>query len=155
MFCRLRYRLTLRELSEILLLRGIVVSHEAIRDWETKLLPVMGHELSKRRHGTRRGAGASWYIDETYLKVRGKWVYLCRAIERDGNLIDAMLSECRDMTAAKAHGSARGGVCSVLALRHFLRANSFYRLIWHGPLSLTILIAGGMVVFAGYWHPLP
>jgi putative transposase len=42
MFCRLRYRLTLRDLSEILLLRGIEVSHEAIRDWETKLLPIMG-----------------------------------------------------------------------------------------------------------------
>jgi putative transposase len=68
-FCRLRYRLTLRDLSEILLLRGIVVRHEAIRDWETKLLPVMGHELRKRWHGTRRGAGASWYSDETYLKV--------------------------------------------------------------------------------------
>ena len=41
-FCRLRCRLTLRDLSEILLLRGIEVSHEAIRDWETKLLPVRG-----------------------------------------------------------------------------------------------------------------
>ena len=62
----------------------------------------MGNELRKRRHGTRRGAGVSWYIDETYLKVRGQWVYLYRAIDRDGNLIDAMLSERRDMTAAKA-----------------------------------------------------
>ena len=101
-FCRLRYRLTRRDLSEILLLRGIVVSHEAIRDWETKLLPVMGNELRKRRHGTRRGARVSWYIDETYLKVRGQWVYLYRVIDRDGNLIDAMLSQRRDMTAAKA-----------------------------------------------------
>ena len=88
-FCRLRYRLTLRDLSEILLLRGIEVSHEAVRDWETKLLPVMGDELRKRRRGKRRGPGASWYVDETYLKVRGKWAYLYRAIDRDGNLIDA------------------------------------------------------------------
>ncbi len=58
-FCRLRYRLTLRDLSEILLLRGIEVSHEAVRDWETKLLPVMGEELRKRRHGKRRGPGAA------------------------------------------------------------------------------------------------
>jgi putative transposase len=49
-FCRLRYRLTLRDLSEILLLRGIEASHEAVRDWETKLLSVMGDELRKRRH---------------------------------------------------------------------------------------------------------
>jgi len=51
-------------------LRGIEVSHEAVRDWETKLLPVMGEELRKRRRGKRRGPGASWYVDETYLKVR-------------------------------------------------------------------------------------
>jgi putative transposase len=101
-FCRLRYRLTLRDLSEILLLRGIEVSHEAVRDWETKLLPIMGEELRKRRHGKRPGPGGSWYVDETYLKVRGKWAYLYRAIDRDGNLIDAMLSEHRDMVAAEA-----------------------------------------------------
>jgi putative transposase len=58
-FCRLRYRLTLRDLSELLLLRSIEVSHEAVRDWETKLLPVMGEELRKRRHGKRRGSGVS------------------------------------------------------------------------------------------------
>jgi transposase-like protein len=101
-FCRLRYRLTLRDLSEIMALRGIEVSHEAVRDWEAKLLPVMGDELRKRRQGTGRGAGISCYVDETYLKVRGRWCYLYRAIDRDGNLIDAMLSEKRDMRAAKA-----------------------------------------------------
>lgn len=101
-FCRLRYRLTLRDLSEIMALRGIEVSHEAVRGWEAKMLPVMGNELRKRRYGTRRGAGISWYVDETYLKVRGRWCYLYRAIDRDGNLIDAMLSEHRDMKAAKA-----------------------------------------------------
>ena len=101
-FCRLRYRLTLRDLSEILLLRGIEASHEAVRDWEAKLLPAMGDELRKRRHGKRPSPGASWHVDETYLKVRGKWAYLYRAIDRDGNLVDAMLSERRDMAAAKA-----------------------------------------------------
>jgi len=50
----------------------------------------------------RRGPGASWYVDETYLKLRGRWCYLYRAIDRDGNLIDAMLSEHRDMKAAKS-----------------------------------------------------
>ncbi len=101
-FCRLRYRLTLRDLSEIMALRGIEVSHEAVRDWEAKLLPVMGDALRKRRHDMRRCSGASWFVDETYLKVRGRWTYLYRAVDRDGNLIDAMLSEHRDMKAAKA-----------------------------------------------------
>jgi putative transposase len=62
-FCRLRYRLTLRDLTEIMALRGIEVSYEAIRDWETKLLPVMGNELRKRRHGSGRGPAVSWYTD--------------------------------------------------------------------------------------------
>ncbi|MGI4801370.1 MAG: IS6 family transposase [Janthinobacterium lividum] len=83
-------------------LRGIEISYEAVRAWEAKLLPVMGDELRKRRFGTRRGAGASWYVDETYLKVRVRWTYLYRAIDRDGNLVDAMLSEHRDMKAANA-----------------------------------------------------
>ena len=97
-FCRLRYRLTLRDLSEIMLLRGFTVSHECIRQWEAKLLPVMGEALRKRRHGTGRSSGQSWYVDETYLKVQGRWCYLYRAIDRDGNLIDTMLSPARPLT---------------------------------------------------------
>jgi transposase-like protein len=62
----------------------------------------MDDALRKRRHRTRRSCGTSWYVDETYLKASGRWAYLCRAIDRDGNLIDAMLSEHRDMKAAKA-----------------------------------------------------
>ncbi len=58
-FCRLRYGLTLCNLSEIIASRGIEISHEAVRDWEAKLLPVMGEELRKRRYGSRRGSGVS------------------------------------------------------------------------------------------------
>ena len=47
-------------------------------------------------------AGNSWYVDETYLKVKGKWCYLYRAIDHDGNLVDSMLSQKRDMSAAQA-----------------------------------------------------
>ncbi len=77
-FCSLRYRLTMRDLSEIMALRGSGVNHEAVRDWEAKLLPVMGDALRKRRFGRRRGPGTSWYVDETYWKVRGRWCYLYR-----------------------------------------------------------------------------
>src|ERR1700687_1636096 len=100
-FCRLRYRLTLRDLSEIMLLRGFTVSHECIRQWEAKLLPVMGEALRKRRHGTGRSSGQSWYVDETYMKVAGRWCYLYRAVDRDGMLIDSMLSEHRNREAAR------------------------------------------------------
>ena len=62
----------------------------------------MGDARRKRRHRMRRRSGRSWYVDETYLKVQGRWCYLYRAIDRDGNLVDMMLSESRDMKAAQA-----------------------------------------------------
>ncbi len=99
---RLRYRLTLRDLCEMFLLRGIVFSHEAAREWEAKLAPVLAGELRRRRHGKGGAGRRSWFVDETYLKVRGRWAYLYRAIDRDGRLVDTMLSERRDMAAARA-----------------------------------------------------
>jgi putative transposase len=67
---RLRYKLSLRDLPEMFLIRGIVFSHEAVRDWETKLAPVLAENLRRRRRGK---AGRSWYVDETYIKVHGQW----------------------------------------------------------------------------------
>jgi putative transposase len=99
---RLRYRLTLRDLSEMFLQRGVVFSHEAVRDWEAKLAPVLAGELRRRRHGRGGARRRHWHVDETYLKVRGRWAYLYRAIDRDGGLVDVMLSERRDMAAAQA-----------------------------------------------------
>src|ERR671927_1350148 len=99
---RLRHRLTLQDLSEMFLQRGIVFSHETVREWEAKLTPFLTNELRQRRRG-RAGAGRrSWHVDETYLKVRGRWCYLYRAIDRNGDLVDTMLSEHRDMAAAQA-----------------------------------------------------
>jgi hypothetical protein len=67
---RLRYKLSLRDLAEMFLIRGIVFSHEAVRDWEAKLTPAMAEEL---RHRRRRHIGRSWYVDETFIKVHGHW----------------------------------------------------------------------------------
>src|SRR4051794_14557384 len=99
---RLRYRLTLRDLAEMFLIRGLVFSHEAVREWEAKLAPMLAGELRRRRHGKVGADRRHWHVDETYLKVRGRWCYLYRAIDRNGNLLDTMLSEQRDMAAAQA-----------------------------------------------------
>jgi putative transposase len=96
---RLRYKLALRDLPEMFLVRGLVFSHEAVREWEAKLTPALAEALRRRRRGK---AGRSWYVDETYLKVQGRWCYLYRAIDRSGALVDVMFSERRDMAAAKA-----------------------------------------------------
>jgi len=65
---RLRYKLSLRDLPEMVLIRGILFSHEAVRDWEAKLTPALAEGLRRRRRGK---AGCSWYVDETYIKVHG------------------------------------------------------------------------------------
>jgi putative transposase len=98
-FWRLRYKLSLRDLAEMFLIRGFVFTHEAVRDWEAKLAPLLAEGLRKRRAGK---VGRCWHVDETYVKVAGEWCYLYRAIDRDGTLVDVYLSETRDMAAAKA-----------------------------------------------------
>src|SRR3954452_19704885 len=72
---RLRYKPALRDLPEMFLVRGLVFSHEAVREWEAKLAPALAGELRRRRRGE---AGRSWYVDETYVKVQGRWCYLYR-----------------------------------------------------------------------------
>ena len=88
-FWRLHYKLSLRDLAEMFLIRGIVFSYEAVRDWEAKLTPALAEELRRSRKGK---IGRSWYVDETYVRVHGHWKYLYRAIDRDGSLVDVMLS---------------------------------------------------------------
>src|SRR5262245_57358985 len=65
---RVRYKLSLRDVAEMFLERGLVFMHEAVREWESKLAPVLSATLRKHRRGK---IGRSWYCDETYLKVIG------------------------------------------------------------------------------------
>jgi transposase-like protein len=102
---RLRYKLSLRDLAEMFLTRGFTFTHEAVREWEERFAPLLTVRLRAKRRGR---AGRKWHADETYVKVDGRWCYLYRAIDADGNLVDSMLSETRDMEAAKCFfGRAR------------------------------------------------
>jgi len=95
---RLRYKLGFRDVAELLLERGYEVTHETIRDWESRFAPLLADQLRTKRRGR---AGRSWYLDETYVKVAGRWCYLYRAIDGHGQLIDSMLREHRDQHAAR------------------------------------------------------
>jgi putative transposase len=67
--------------------RGFVFTHETVGDWKRRFAPLMAEQLRIKRRGQ---AGRSWYVDETSLKIHGKWCYLYRAIDHDGHLVDSL-----------------------------------------------------------------
>ena len=73
-------------------------THETVREWETRFAPLLAEQLRAKRRGQ---AGQSWYVDETDGRVKGKWWYLSRAMDADGNLVASHLSEKRDRDAAQ------------------------------------------------------
>ena len=93
----LRYSLSYRDLEEIMAERGLAVDHVTIWRWVQHYTPLLNQRL---RHELRRPNG-SWRVDETYVKVAGKWTYLYRAVDSSGDTIDFMLSPKRDLTSAK------------------------------------------------------
>ena len=93
------YPLSLRHLEEMMAERGVSVDHSTVHRWAIKLLPVL--EKAFRRH--KQPVGKSWRMDETYIRVKGEWRYLYRAVDRDGNTIDFLLRAHRDKTAARRY----------------------------------------------------
>jgi len=78
--------------------RGLHLAHSTILRWVQRYAP----EFIKRWNHFGRPAGRSWRVDETYIKVRGHWTYLYRAVDKCGQTIDFRLSRTRDVSAAKA-----------------------------------------------------
>lgn len=93
----IRYKLSLRDITELLIERGVNVSHESIREWVLKFGPEIANTLDQKR----RGIGFRWHVDETYMKVSGVWKYVYRAVDQDMEPIDVYASETRDKKAAK------------------------------------------------------
>jgi putative transposase len=94
----IRYRLSYANLSEILSERGFEITDETLRLWVKIVAPEMTSALRKWR---KNSCGESWYVDETYIKIKGKWRYVYRAIDRKGTLVDCMVSAKREMNAAR------------------------------------------------------
>jgi len=93
----LRFGLSFRDLEEIMAERNLRVDHVTIWRWVQRYAP----ELNRRCRRELRPTNGSWRVDETYLRVAGKWTYLYRAVDSAGATIDFLLSARRDAAAAK------------------------------------------------------
>ena len=89
---KLAYPLSYRNIEELMEERGADLDHSTVQKWVVHYAPQLEQTFRKRE----KAVGKSWKMDETYIKVNGKWVYLYRAVDKEGNTIDFMLSETRD-----------------------------------------------------------
>src|SRR5271168_808294 len=90
------YPLSLRRVGEMMAERGVFVDHAIIYRCALKIVPTLVEVFRSRT----RPVGKSWRIDETYIKVRGQWTYLYRAVDRDGDTVDFYLMAHRDLAVA-------------------------------------------------------
>ncbi len=92
-----RYRLSYADVVEWLAERGVGVDRSTVYRWVRRFLPLFG--TAARAH--RQSVGAKWRVDETYCRLNGKWAYLYRAIDQDGQVVDVYFSERRNSKAAE------------------------------------------------------
>ncbi len=93
----LAYGLSLRDLEEMMQERNIHVDHSTVHRWVLRFSPLLLEQFNKRK----RAVTGKWHVDETYVKVRGKWMYFYRAIDSVGDTVEFFFNEHRDLAAAK------------------------------------------------------
>ncbi|MFD3227178.1 IS6 family transposase [Rahnella aceris] len=92
----LTYALSLRNLEEMMAERGVIADHSTLHRWVMRLVPLL--DKAFRLH--KRTVGRRWRMDETYIKVKGQWKYLYRAVDTAGQTVDFLLTAKRDAPAA-------------------------------------------------------
>jgi putative transposase len=97
-YMKCKFTLSYRDIEELCSMRGIEVDHSTIQRWMRRFVPLLDKTFRKKK----QLVNDSWRMDETYIKVRSKWVYLYRAVDKYGDTIDFLLRAKRDKVAAKA-----------------------------------------------------
>ena len=97
-YMRCRFSLSYRELEEMAIIIGVTIDHATLQRWMIRFVRLIDKEVRRRK----KSVGSSWRMDETYIKVRGVWMYLYRAVDSAGYTIDFLLRKNRDASAAKA-----------------------------------------------------
>jgi putative transposase len=92
-----RFPLSFREVEELMLERGVVVSYETIRRWCDKFGQAYANDLRRRRPQP----GDKWHLDEVFIRINGRQHYLWRAVDQHGNVLDVLVQSRRDALAAK------------------------------------------------------
>ena len=91
------YPLSYRHVEELMEERGVFLDHATVNRWVVKYSPLLEAKFRK----SKKSVGNSWKMDETYIKVKGEWVYYYRAVDSEGNTVDFFLSNTRNTQAAK------------------------------------------------------
>lgn len=97
-YMKCRFSLSYRDLEEMMMMRGAMVDHSTLQRWVRRFVRL----ISDRVRCRKKPVNGSWRMDETYIKLNGKWIYLYRAVDSEGNTVDFLLREKRDAVAAKA-----------------------------------------------------
>ncbi|MER6112390.1 IS6 family transposase, partial [Streptomyces hirsutus] len=92
-----RFPLSFREVEELMLQRGVIVSHETVRRWCTKFGQAYANGLRRRQPRP----GDTWHLDEVFIRINGEQKYRWRAIDQDGNVLDILAQDRRDTAAAR------------------------------------------------------
>ncbi|WP_410504079.1 IS6 family transposase [Flavobacterium sp. LPB0248] len=97
-YFKLRFALSYRDVKEIMKMRGVHVDHAAIQRWVYKFSPLMEMQMKK----PKVQVSGRWRMDQTYIKIKGQWCYLYRAVDRSGNTVDFLLTKRRQRMSAQS-----------------------------------------------------
>uniref|UniRef100_UPI002604A27D IS6 family transposase n=1 Tax=uncultured Aquimarina sp. TaxID=575652 RepID=UPI002604A27D len=97
-YFKFRFGLSYREIEELMAIRGVKVDHATIQRWVFKFNPLLEKEFRKRK----KSVGKRWRMDETYIRVNGQWRYLYRAVNKEGNTVEFLLTKRRKRMSAQS-----------------------------------------------------